>query len=106
MTLASLQQAFTENYEQIESFLAQKKYNDALAYMDDRLVLIDHLLRLVENEPELQQEAILLAAMLSQQEESMKNLACHHHQTIFKELSSIGLASKAKKIYKVNSKEL
>ncbi|KRW64380.1 hypothetical protein AO724_01685 [Aeromonas allosaccharophila] len=105
MTLASLQQALTDNYEQIESFLSQKKYNDALAYMDVRLVLIDHLLRLVENEPELQQEALLLAAMLSLQEERMKNLACHHHQTIFKELSSIGLASKAKKIYNVNSKE-
>lgn len=105
MTLAFLQQALTENYEQIESFLAKENYNDVLVNMDNRLVLIEHLLHLVEKEPELKQDALLLSAMLSLQEESMRNLASHHHQAIFKELSSIGLASRAKKIYRVNSKE-
>lgn len=105
MTLASLQQALTENYERIELFLARKSYDEALVSMDHRLILIEHLLQLVENEPELQQDVRVLAVMLSQQEERMKSLASHHHQTIFKELSSIGLASKAKQIYYVNSKE-
>lgn len=104
-TLASLQQALTDNYEQIEFLLARKNYDEALVSMDHRLVLIENLLRLVKNKPEQQQDALVLAAMLSLQEESMRNLASHHHQTIIKELSSIGLASKAKQIYHVNSKD-
>ncbi|WP_348686435.1 hypothetical protein [Aeromonas bestiarum] len=104
-TLASLQQALTENYEQLESLLASKSYDNALVSMDSRLYLIERLLRLVENEPNLKQEAMLLATVLSRQEESLKKVASDHHQVIFEKLSSIGLASKAKQIYSVNSKE-
>lgn len=104
-TLASLQQALTENYEQIESLLASKSYDIALVSMDYRQSLIERLLLLVENDPTLKQDAILLATVLSRQEESMKKVASDHHQVIFKKLSSIGLASKAKQIYSVNSKE-
>ncbi len=104
-TLASLQQAFTENCAQIEFFLESKSYDEALVTMDSRLILIEELLRLAANEPGLKQDVIRLAATLSEQEESMKNLASHHHHTVFHELSSIGVASKAKRIYSVNSKE-
>ncbi|MBL0560688.1 hypothetical protein [Aeromonas hydrophila] len=104
-TLASLQQKFTENCAQIKFLLEMKNYDGALVAMDDRLILVDHLLRLVAHEPSLEQDVILLAAMLSQQEESMINLASYHHQTVFQELSSIGMASKVKKFYSVNSKE-
>ncbi|HHJ4202502.1 hypothetical protein [Aeromonas veronii] len=104
-SLASLQQLLTDNYEQLQSLLTSKRYDEALICMDYRLSLIDRLLHLVESEPTLQQDANLLAAIISRQEESMKNVASVHHQAIFKELSSIGLASKAKKVYRVNSKE-
>lgn len=104
-SLASLQQLLTDNYEQLQSLLTSKHYDEALICMDYRLSLIDRLLHLVESEPTLQQDAKLLAVIISRQEESMKNVASVHHQAIFKELSSIGLASKAKKVYRVNSKE-
>lgn len=104
-TLTYLQQALTENFEQLESQLAGKRYDEALVSMDYRLSLIDRLLLLVESKPALKQDAILLATMLSQQEESMKKVASTHHQAIFNELFSIGLASKARQIYSVNSKE-
>ncbi|HDO1315392.1 MULTISPECIES: hypothetical protein [Aeromonas] len=104
-TLASLQQALTENYEQLQYLLARKSYDDALVYMDYRISLIDRLLHLVESEPSLKQDATLLAALLFQQEESMKKVASDQHKIIFNELSVIGLASKAKQIYSVNSKE-
>lgn len=104
-SLVSLQQLLTDNYEQLQSLLTSKRYDEALICMDYRLSLIDRLLHLVESEPTLQQDAKLLAVIISRQEESMKNVASVHHQAIFKELSSIGLASKAKKVYRVNSKE-
>lgn len=102
-TLAYLQQALTENHEQLSSLLANRNYDEALVSMDNRLLLIDSLLQLVDNEPTLKQEAIALSTMLFRQEVSMKTVALEHHQAIFKELSSIGLANKAKKIYRVNS---
>ncbi|AGM43659.1 hypothetical protein [Aeromonas hydrophila] len=104
-TLPSLQREFTENYEQLESLLSSKSYNEALISMDYRLSLIERFLHLIEDEPTLKQDAMLLSIILSRQEENMKNIASEHHQAIFKELSSIGLASKAKQIYIVNSKE-
>ena len=104
-TLASLQQALTENYEQLQYLLARKSYDDALVCMDERISLIDRLLHLVESEPSLKQDAALLATLLFQQEESMKKVASDHHKIIFNELSVIGLATKAKQIYSVNSKE-
>ncbi|EKP0312390.1 hypothetical protein ACEUBE_05680 [Aeromonas veronii] len=104
-TLASLQQALTENYEQLQYLLARKSYDDALVCMDYRISLIDRLLYLVESEPSLKQDATLLATLLFQQEESMKKVASDHHKIISNELSAIGLASKAKQIYSVNSKE-
>lgn len=105
-TLASLQQALTENYEQLQYLLARKSYDDALVCMDYRISLIDSLLYLVEREPSLKQDANLLATLLFRQEESMKKVASDHHQIIFNELSAIGLASKAKQIYNsVSSKE-
>ena len=105
-TLASLQQLLTENYEQLKCLLARKRYDEALVSMDYRLSLIDSLLLLVESDPTLKQDTILLATLLSRQEESMKNMASDHQHAIFKELSLISLASKAKKIYSVNYKEL
>ena len=105
-TLASLQQALTENYEQLQYLLARKSYDDALVCMDYRISLIDRLLYLVEREPSLKQDANLLATLLFRQEESMKKVASDHHQIIFNELFVIGLANKAKKMYHVNSKEL
>ena len=104
-SLASLQQLLTDNYDQLGSLLTSQRYDEALICMDYRLFLIDRFLDLAESEPALKQDVILLAAIISQQEESMKNVASLHHQAIFKELSPIGLASKAKKIYRVNSKE-
>lgn len=104
-SLASLQQLLTDNYEQLQSLLTSKRYDEALICMDYRLSLIDRLLQLVESEPALKQDTILLTTMLSRQEESIKNVASAHHQAIFNELSAIGLASKAKQIYSVNSKE-
>lgn len=104
-TLASLQQALTENYEQLQYLLARKSYDDALVCMDYRISLIDRLLYLVESEPSLKQDATLLATLLFQQEESMKKVVSDHRKIIFNELSVIGLASKAKQIYSVNSKE-
>ncbi|QWL58317.1 hypothetical protein HQ400_08465 [Aeromonas jandaei] len=104
-SLASLQQALTENYEQLQYLLASKSYDDALVCMDYRISLIDRLLYLVESEPSLKQDATLLATLLFQQEESMKKVVSDHHQLIFNELSAIGLASKAKQIYRLNSKE-
>ncbi|MCJ7974228.1 hypothetical protein ACUVMQ_03335 [Aeromonas veronii] len=104
-TLASLQQALTENYEQLQDLLARKSYVDALSCMDYRISLIDRLLYLVESEPSLKQDATVLATLLFRQEESMKKVASDHHQLIFNELSAIGLASKAKRIYSANRKE-
>ena len=104
-TLAALQKALTDNYEQLQYLLARKSYDDALVCMDYRISLIDRLLYLVESEPSLKQDATLLATLLFQQEESMKKVASNHHKIIFNELSAIGLASKAKQIYSVNSKE-
>ncbi|MCQ4052391.1 MULTISPECIES: hypothetical protein [Aeromonas] len=104
-TLAALQQALTDNYEQLQYLLARKSYDDALVCMDYRISLIDRLLYLVESEPSLKQDATLLATLLFQQEESMKKVASNHHKIILNELSAIGLASKAKQIYSVNSKE-
>ncbi|MFQ2124844.1 hypothetical protein ACK33G_09955 [Aeromonas jandaei] len=104
-TLAALQQALTDNYEQLQYLLARKSYDDALVCMDYRISLIDRLLYLVESEPSLKQDATLLATLLFQQEESMRKVASNHHKIIFNELSAIGLASKAKQIYSVNSKE-
>ncbi|QNF18689.1 hypothetical protein FT669_19405 [Aeromonas jandaei] len=104
-SLASLQQLLTDNYEQLQSLLTSKRYDEALIGMDYRLSLIERILHLVESEPALKQDAILLATIISRQEENMINVASVHHKAIFKELSSIGLASKAKKMYRVNSKE-
>lgn len=104
-TLASLQQALTENYELLQYLLARKSYVDALSCMDYRISLIDRLLYLVESEPSLKQDATVLATLLFRQEESMKKVASDHHKLIFNELSAIGLASKAKRIYSANRKE-
>ncbi|HEH9416810.1 TPA: hypothetical protein SIA31_000804 [Aeromonas sobria] len=89
----------------MEFLLENKSYDEALVSMDHRLMLIQHLSGLVSSDPWQRQDALLLAATLSLQEESMKILASHHHQSIVKELSSIGLANKAKQVYSVNSKE-
>ena len=104
-TLASLQQDITDNYKHIECLLKEKSYNEALTSMEHRLFLIDSLLRLVENDPALRKNVASLAEMLSRQEEILIKVTTNHHQAIFKELSSIGLASKAKQIYSMNSKE-
>ncbi|MCX0438357.1 hypothetical protein ACET85_06855 [Aeromonas veronii] len=104
-TLASMQQALTENYEQLQYLLARKSYVDALSCMDYRISLIERLLHLVESEPSLKQDATVLATLLFRQEKSMKKVASDHHQLILNELSAIGLASKAKRIYSANRKE-
>ncbi|ANB69868.1 hypothetical protein ACTG2W_04705 [Aeromonas sp. 96A] len=106
ISLTSLQQALTDNYEQIESLLSKKCYDEASVRMDYRQSLIESLLQLVENKQNLKQDAMLLAAIIYKQEESMKKMASDHQKLIFKKLSSIGLASKAKRVYSENIKGL
>lgn len=105
VTLASLEEALTENACQMESLLQQQQYDEALHCMDERLALIARLVQLAKEDPVQQQGVATLATVLAIQEASMTTLAASHHQTIFKQLTQVGKANKAGRAYRVNSKE-
>lgn len=105
ITLASIDEALTENAQLMEALLQQQQYDEALLCMDARLALIARLVQLAKDEPAQQQGVAMLAATLAIQEASMTDLATSHHQTIFKQLTQVGRANKAERAYRVNSKE-
>lgn len=105
VTLATLEEALTENARLVEMLLQQQQYDEALQCMDDRLALVEHLMQLADQNPAQRLAAVALAGRLSIQEESMQALAASHHQAIFERLSQVGRASKAGQAYRVNSKE-
>lgn len=105
ITLATLEEALTENARLVERLLQQQQYDEALQCMDERLALIARLMQLAGKEPAQRSAAMALAGRLAIQEESMQALAASHHQAIFERLSQVGRASKAGQAYRVNSKE-
>ncbi len=104
-TLAALDAALAKNARLIEELLQRQQYDEALQCMDERLVLIDSLVKLANKDPAQQSAAVALAAALSIQEENLKALAASHHHAIFERLSRVGRANRAGQAYRVNSKE-
>lgn len=104
-SLATLEEALSENARLIEMLLQQQQYDEALQCMDGRLGLIENLMQLVGRDPAQRPAAITLANRLLIQEESMRVLATSHHHAIFERLALVGRANKAGQAYRVNSKE-
>ena len=103
--LAALDAALQDNVSLMGMLLEQQQYDEALQCMDERLALIDSLVRLVRVEPMQRQLAVTLAASIAIEDARQQALAASHHQVIFKQLAQVGKANKAGQAYRVNSKE-
>lgn len=103
--LAALDAALQDNVSLMETLLEQQEYDEALQCMDERLALIDSLVRLAKAEPAQRQAVSTLAAALAVEDARQQALAASHHQVIFKKLAQVGKANKAGQAYRVNSKE-
>ncbi len=103
--LAALDAALQDNVSLMETLLEQQEYDEALQCMDERLALIDSLVRLAKAEPAQRQAVATLAAAHAIEDTRLQALAASHHQVIFKQLAQVGKANKAGQAYRVNSKE-
>ena len=103
--LAALDAALQDNVSLMGTLLEQQQYDEALQCMDERLALIDSLVRLAKAEPAQRQAVATLAAAHSIEDTRLQALAASHHQIVFKLLAQVGKANKAGQAYRVNSKE-
>lgn len=103
--LTALEEALMENDRLMEIALKLQQYDQALLYMNDRLVLIEKLTQLAKEDPTQQWAVSSLAGILASQEENLKHQAFSHYRAILEELQRISRANRAGKAYRVNSKE-
>ena len=103
--LAALGAALQDNVSLMGTLLEQQQYDEALQCIDERLALIDSLVRLARAESAQRQSVATLAAALAVEDARQQALAANHHQIVFKQLAQVGKANKAGQAYRVNSKE-
>ena len=90
--LAALDAALQDNVSLMGTLLEQQQYDEALQCMDERLALIDSLVRLAKAEPAQRQAVATLAAAHAIEDTRLQALAASHHQIVFKLLGKVRIS--------------